>query len=77
MEAEKIVNVYTVDEFKESMGLSSIAIIRNPNTGLLFTGVEGLLVAKSFELAKPIGVIEFEDGKFCLCNTENNLVVSL
>lgn len=72
-----IINSYTVAEFKELMGLDSINIIRNPKTGLLFTEIEGLLVAREIDLAKPLGVVQFEDEIYCICNTANNLVVSL
>lgn len=77
MEATTIISSYNVAEFKEIMGLESINIIRNPKTGLLFTEVENLLVAREIDLAKPLGVVEFEDGSFCICNRANNLVVSL
>lgn len=77
MEATTIISSYNVAEFKEIMGLDSINIIRNPKTGLLFTEVENLLVAREIDLAKPLGVVEFEDGSFCICNRANNLVVSL
>lgn len=77
METTTIISSHSVAEFKEIMGLDSISIIRNPKTGLLFTEVESLLVAREIDLAKPLGVIQFEDGTYCICNTANNLVVSL
>ena len=77
METTTIISSHSVAEFKEIMGLDSINIIRNPKTGLLFTEVESLLVAKEIDLAKPLGVVQFEDGTYCICNRANNLVVSL
>lgn len=72
-----IISSHSVAEFKEIMGLDSINIIRNPKTGLLFTEVESLLVARDINLAKTLGVVQFEDGTYCICNRANNLVVSL
>jgi len=53
-------------------------IVKNPKTGKLFMTKDGVAfcaVSHKTDFNKPLQVIEFTDGGFCVCNeSENNVV---
>lgn len=73
-----IINSHSVAEFKAAMGLTTLNVIKNPNTGLLFTEVTNLTVSHRIDLGGDLQIVEFDNGHYVLCNAgADNVVLSL